>query len=193
MASCPVKTCPLGGSSAGGTGIPSRSLSYEIRGCVVERPRSDANLRVRTHGAPGGASAVQLRKLRKHLKQLDAVSDGISRAVLPHGVQKVGGSNPLAPTNSLPPQSPRRTRVPSVRGLRPSQVRTWTSPLTERPTERRMRRDGSDSATSAMTLPGPVPPLGQRTEVPASPRQDGVRLGCAARAGTRTLSRAPAH
>ena len=61
--------------------------------------QSLAALQAAVHGAPGGASAVQLQKLGKHLKQVDAVSDGLSMAVLPHGVQKVGGSNRLAPTN----------------------------------------------------------------------------------------------
>ena len=53
------------------------------------------------HGALAAAPVMQLQQHEKYQRQLDAVSDGVSKAVLLHGVQKVGGSNPLAPTTSF--------------------------------------------------------------------------------------------
>ena len=81
-------------------------------------------------GALTAASALQLQKQEKPQNRFDAVSDGISVVYGLHGVQKVGGSNPLAPTTPSLPQSPLATGLvasPSSSGgpFRESSFRAW--------------------------------------------------------------------
>ena len=79
---------------------------------------------------------MQLQQHERPQKQLYAVSDGISVGYCLYGVQKVGGSNPLAPTTLLLPQSPFMTGLVASSPSRGPHFRTSLSDIVQRQPER---------------------------------------------------------
>jgi hypothetical protein len=105
-------------------------------------------------GVSNGASGGQFQKPGKHRKPPDAASGGGSRGVLPHGLQKIGGSNLLAPPNPPTPQDPLRTRVPSGQQPDGMSLRTLGTPFTKRSTARGVSRDCTVTDGAADKGPG---------------------------------------
>jgi hypothetical protein len=71
-----------------------------------------------------------------------------------HGIQKVGGSNPLAPTTSFLPQSPFMTGLVASPPSRRSPFRTGLSDTVQRQPER--RKSGGEPAKGGITARGSV-------------------------------------
>ena len=58
--------------------------------------RGQRSFEAQDHGALAAPPGMQLQQQERPRKQLDAVSDGVSRVYCLYELQKVGGSNPLA-------------------------------------------------------------------------------------------------